>query len=237
MNTKKIILLSTVVILGSIVLGQVAFAANPALSVLPATASKNVGTAFNVSVQLDTQGNKVCVVKGTLNFNNLTCRSVTVASGLIAQTTPTCSNPSFVIGIPKCTTVNQNILTVSVKGNSVGQAATSIVSGKVIGVGAEIAFSAKAGAYSITAVPSQVVEPEKITPPVTEEELVVQPEPAPVAKTDFGAEIPSNVAAASLSSMIGNFFQSPIGYVIIIIILVLIGLWVYDKFSSKKNKK
>ena len=236
MNTKKIILLSTIVILGSLFLGQVALAASPALSVLPATASKNVGTAFNVSVQLDTQGNKVCVVKGTLNFNNLTCRSVTVTSGLIAQTTPTCSSPSFVIGIPKCTTVNQNILTVSVKGNSVGQAATSIVSGKVIGVGAEIAFSTNAGAYSITAVPSQVVEPETTTPPATEE-LVIQPEPAPVAKTDSGAEIPSNVAAASLSSMFGNFFQSPIGYIIIIIILMLIALWSYDKFFSKKNKK
>lgn len=156
---KKIILLSTFAILGVLVLGQAVYAANSTLSVLPSTASKNVGVAFNITVQISPQGNKVCLVKGTLSFNNLTCRSITIASGLMAQTTPTCASPSFILGIPKCATVTQNVLTASVKGNNVGQAKASLTGSSVIGVGVLIPSDSQGGAYNITAVPAPVPTP------------------------------------------------------------------------------
>ena len=151
---KKIILLSVLVAVSVAAFGQTVFAANSTLSILPSTASKNVGVAFNIAVRVDPQGGKVCVVKGTLSFNNLTCQSITVASGLMAQTTPTCSNPSFTLGIKKCASAVQNIFIVSVKGNSVGQAKATLSITKVLGVGAVIASAQNSGVFNITKVPT-----------------------------------------------------------------------------------
>jgi type 1 fimbria pilin len=123
---KRIILISTIAILGSLFLGQAVYAASSTLSVIPSTGSKNVGTTFSTSVQIDPQGNKICVVKGTVSFNNLTCRNITIASGLIAQATPTCASPNFTIGITKCTTAVKNLFSISVKGTKEGQGTISI---------------------------------------------------------------------------------------------------------------
>ena len=162
---KKIILLSTLILISVVALGQSVHAASSILSVSPATASKTVGTTFNVSVKVDPQGNKVCVVKGTLSFTNLTCQSITLASGIMAAVSPTCASPSFTLGIPTCTTAVQNMLTVSVKGNNAGQANASVAGAKVIGAGTAVVFTANGGTYNITAVP--VPTPTPTTTPTT----------------------------------------------------------------------
>jgi hypothetical protein len=149
---KKINSISIFVIWGILVLSQTVYAANPTLSFLPAIASENVGTVFNLKVQVNPQGNKACVVEGTLGFNNLTCKSIALAPNLIAQTTPTCTNPNFIIGIPKCSTAPKEILTISVQSNKVGQAKASFAKSSIIGVGVLIHSDGEDGAYNITAI-------------------------------------------------------------------------------------
>src|ERR1035437_7197829 len=105
---KKITLSSIIVIALPLTGSQMAFAASSVLSVLPLLGSSTVGTSFNISVQINSAGNNVCVVKGTINFDKLTCQSITLANGLIAQTAPTCSVPNFTIGIPKCASISKD---------------------------------------------------------------------------------------------------------------------------------
>jgi len=182
---KKIILLSALVMVSIVALSQVAYAATSTLSVVPATASKNVGAAFNATVSLVPQGEKVCVVTGTLTFNNLTCKSITVAPGLMAQIIPTCSNHKFVLGIPGCTTAAQNILTVSVKGNNVGQAKLSFIGANVIGAGTAVVFTANGGTYNITAVPKPKPTPN---PVLTSDLTAYNAALSAVAESDYTVE-------------------------------------------------
>jgi len=182
---KKIILLSVLVVLGVVALGQVAYAATSTVSVLPATANKNVGTTFNATVNLVPQGNKVCVVKGTLSFVNLTCRSISVDPVFeYAIKTPTCASPSFTLGIPGCTTTTQNVLTVSVKGNNIGQAILPFTGIKLIGGpdgGTDVTFLANGGLYNITAVP-------KPTPTLTSDLTAYNAALSAVTESDYTVE-------------------------------------------------
>ena len=230
---KKIILLSTLVVLGSLVLCQAVYAANASLSVVPTTADKSVATAFNVSVNLDAQGNKVCVVKGTLNFNNLTCKGITVASGLMAQITPSCSNPSFTLGIPKCTTTAQNILTVSVKGNAV-EAVASLAGAKVIGVGVVIASNLNGGKYNIisssqqVATSTPVVESTSTSTPTSIPTASINPETTPVNVTTD-----NNVGVAGLLSVAKPYFWP----LLILFIIIISGYVIYWFVIARKGKK
>jgi len=238
MNKK--IILSLLVIFCVVFSAQVVLAAS--LSVSPTSATKNVGTSFSVSVDVDPAGSQVCVVKGTLVFNNLSCQSISVASGLMAQVTPTCANPNFTIGIPKCITAAQNILSVSVKGNTVGQGSVSSTGVKAINVvgnnAVDVVLSQQNGEYTIRAVPVEVqenVEPE--TTVQTTESVVTEEQPAeeqaPVAEN----LIPKEAGVASLADTMGNFFKSPVAIIILIVILILIGLWAFDKFYLSKKKQ
>lgn len=169
---KKIILLSLLIIVSVFGISQTALADNVILSVSPASTKNAIGENINASVQLDPAGNKVCVVKGTINLDNLSCRSITVANGLVAQTTPTCANPNFVIGIPKCEISTPSIISMSVKGTKTGPAILSLTGVSVVGSGTYIASSTLDGAYNIYA-------PQKYTP---KSETTVKTEPTP--KTD-----------------------------------------------------
>ena len=232
---KKIILISALVAVSIVALGQVAYADNATLSVAPATASKTVGTSFNVSVNLDPQGNKVCVVTGTLSVNGLTCKSISVASGLMAQTTPTCAAPSFILGIPKCTTVAQNLLTVSVKGSQEGTAKASVTGAKVIGAGTIVASTENSGTYNITAVPATTVKTPAVqeTPQPTEQPVVQPTEqtvpqaPAPVEQT----VVAGNVGTASFSSVAAGYFWP----LLTIFILLCLGYGIYYMVKRKKK--
>ena len=224
---KKIILLSTLVILGGLVLCQSVYAANANVFVFPATASKNVSTTFSALVKLDPQENKVCVVKGILNFSNLTCQSVSVASGLIVQKAPTCQSPSFVLGVPKCTTIAQNILTVSMKGSNVGQAILSLTGVNVIGAGTAVAFSGENGTYNITA--ASAATPKQKTPV---SQSVEQPAETQQVQTTVNQTVPGNVGAASFSSIAAAYFWP----LLIILIIICVGYGIYY-FLKKKNSK
>jgi hypothetical protein len=240
---KKIILLSIFAVLGIFFSSQTVYAASSILSVLPSTANENVGTAFNTSIQIDPQSNKICVIKGTLSFGNLSCKSITVANGLMVQAAPTCASPNFVIGIPKCTTVIQNIISASVVGAQAGQGTVSLANIKVIGSGVVVGSVFEGGTYNLTAAVIKPVTPKAITPTVnttvTPSNAVVQPTQQLVEQpiqtpTEQPAQAPLVTGQqASLAT------TSPARTIIIIVIILLViaiigGAWY---MLSKKKKK
>ncbi|MDO8575103.1 MAG: hypothetical protein Q7R78_00165 [bacterium] len=158
-NTKTKIILSAIIFLSVIGIVGTAIAAGASLYVSPASLTKVVGDTFNVSVGVNVSGNKVFAVEGTLVFNNLSCQSITVADGLMAQSAPTCSNPHFLIGIPNGTIADKVLLTTSVRSESVGAASINSTGVDIVGEGVSVGSASMSGNYTINAVPKPKTTP------------------------------------------------------------------------------
>jgi len=171
---------------------SVAIASAAGLSVSPATATKTAGDALNVSVNLSTGGNKVCVVTGTISFKNVSCQSITVASGLMAQMAPSCANPSFSIGIPSCTTTDAPIISVNTITGTAGAASIGLSDVDVIGEGKDVSTNGTGGTYTINAKAEVPVvkptvtdtKPQTTTPSVRPTTKPTTIAPAPVQPTE-----------------------------------------------------
>ncbi len=120
-NTKTKIILSVIIFLSVVGFIGTVNAAGASLYVSPATLTKTAGNTFSVSVGFNASGSKVCAVEGTLVFNNLTCQSITIASVVMAQSSPTCSNPHFLIGIPNCATSDKTLITCRLRQEALAQ--------------------------------------------------------------------------------------------------------------------
>ncbi len=145
----------------------VAFAGTASLSVFPATATRNAGEALNFSVGVNTGGNKVCVAEGTVVFNNLSCENITVSDGVMAQSAPTCSKPSFSIGIPSCTIADKILFTVNTKVGTKGTATVSFSGTDIIGEGASLSSASANGNYTIQSMIASPVIAPVVAPAVT----------------------------------------------------------------------
>jgi len=155
-NIKTKIILSAIIFLSVVGFVGTAIAAESSLYISPASITKTAGNTFSASLGLTASGNKVCAVEGTLVFNNLTCQSITVASDIMVQSSPTCSNPHFLIGIPNCTTSDKALLTVSVRAGSAGTASISATGVDIIGEGSSVGSTSTKGNYTINAIPKPV---------------------------------------------------------------------------------
>ena len=147
------LILSAIIFLSVFSFVNTVNAAGPSLYVSPASLTKIVGDIFNASVGFNSSGSKVCAVEGTLVFNNLTCQSITVANDVTAQSSPTCSNPHFLIGVQSCTTADKVLFTISVKAESAGIASISPTGVDIIGEGASLGSASTNGNYTINAIP------------------------------------------------------------------------------------
>lgn len=186
---KKIITTSIIIFVGLIAGGNLAYAASAVLSVSPLSSSVNIGLPFEVMANINPNGNSVCVIKGTISFEKLSCQSITLASGLMAQTVPTCSSPEFIIGIPKCSSALKNLFSISVKGSEAGQASLSYAGVKIIGAGTDVVFSSQSGTYNIT----EVVQ-EKVSTTTEEQKPVVIPEVVDSTENiGSGLQVPSGI--------------------------------------------
>ncbi|MCX6789828.1 MAG: hypothetical protein NTZ42_04470 [Candidatus Gribaldobacteria bacterium] len=175
-NTKTKIVLPAIIFLAVIGFVGIANATTASLYVSPATLTKIAGDAFNVSVGFNASGNKVCAVEGTLVFNNLTCQSITMAADVTPQSSPTCANPHFLIGVPSCATVNKALLTVSVKAGSAGAASVGLTGVDVIGEGVSVGSASAGSNYTINA----VVVPQPTPTPAPSPAPVSTPKPNPI---------------------------------------------------------
>ena len=181
----KIVLLTTVFLLSVAGFAGTADAASTFLYVSPINVNKTAGSVFNASVGLNNAGDKVCVIEGTLVFNNLTCQGITLSSGLQAISSPSCSSPYFLIGIPNCTVSDRTLMTVSVKTENTKPSSINFKNIDIIGEGASISNAAVAGNYNVAPAvkPAPVVKPTPAVKPAP----VVKPtpvvKPAPVVNS------------------------------------------------------
>ena len=125
-------------------------AAAPSVYVSPATLSKNVGETFGLSIGVSTAGNKVCVIEGKLNLNKLSCQNIEIGSGISVQTSPSCNNLYFLLGIQGCTTNNKTLFILTVKGESSGTATANFSGIDIIGEGVSISSASSGGSYTLT---------------------------------------------------------------------------------------
>ncbi|MGA2417878.1 MAG: hypothetical protein ABSF55_01395 [Candidatus Staskawiczbacteria bacterium] len=235
---KKIILLALLIITGILGANQMVYADTSILSASPALADSTVGAPFNVSVQINPANNKVCVVQGTLVLSNLACQSITIASGVMPQTAPTCASPSFMLGIPGCSTAAQNLFSVSVSGTQAGQANLSFTGVDVIGAGADVPSSAQGGAYSITPVPAPAPTPTPtpvkvvLPAPATTQQTTTTTQqtttttPAPTQASNLAA----NGGPASFASAASPYFWP----LLIILVIIVVGYGIYYFVKKKK---
>ena len=215
---KKIFLTSLIVIVGVLMFGQLAFASGTTtLSALPVIATSTAGEAFSISVKINPKDDKVCVVMGTILLDNLNCQSISLNSGVIAQTTPTCEAPNFTLGIPKCTSSTQDLFSVSVKGEIADQAVLSFANVKVIGVGVDVPFVSENAFYDIFADNRTISSTtSSTTDTVTDndgdegddeggdsegEDVNTEDDSADVTATSTGKEVPSKLSGLSASAL------------------------------------
>lgn len=153
MNKNKIqilILGFIAVLIGGLGFYHLVEAAAPSVYVSPASLSKNVGEMFDISVGVNSNGNKVCVAEGKLILDNkLSCKTVKMGDGVMAQSLPSCDNLYFLIGIPGCATSNKTLFTVTVKAGSAGNATANFSGVDIIGEGASISSAFAGGSYTL----------------------------------------------------------------------------------------
>lgn len=187
-----------------------------ALVVTPASQSETVGSTFYTSVVVKTPGEKVYAVEGTIVLDGLSCQSIMIADGLMAQSVPTCEKPYFLIGVPSGTASDKAVLRVTVKALRPGQVTMNILAVDVIGAGLSLSSETIGAVYSIT-------ENIKIVPPVKH--------PKPQAITE---EATTSVAISKMSTQlaaVANFVSTNSMMFWTIILLALIA-W-YRRIMNK----
>ncbi len=122
----------------------------PSVLATPTNITKGINESFVASVNLSANNTAVYAVEGTITFENLTCESIKVADGLMPQTTPTCAQPYFLIGIPNGTTKDIKIADINVRGKAIGEAKIIFSKVDVIGAGKSLSTEFTNGIYNIT---------------------------------------------------------------------------------------
>lgn len=211
------------------------------VSISPTNVERGVGEVFNLSVNLNTNGNSVCAVEGTLDFKNLSCQSITLTNDLVNGSSFGCANPHFLIGIPNCTTTNKTLMTVAAKGNSAGTASMEAKSVDVIGSGVSISNSTVAGNYIIStnkvrevadviAIPTgEIIAPGQVT--INEEGDVVNEESIPEENVNA-----DDLAASAVG--VNDVLDESVSIWIVLLIVVVLLVIIYGIYSLiKKGKK
>jgi len=119
-KNKIIILTITAILIFGFCFYNTANAEGPTIYISPTNLSKTVGNIFDISVKVDPSEQKVCVIEGKLTLNKLSCQKITMGSSISAQTSPSCDDLSFLLGIQGCTTSDTTIFKVTVKAESAG---------------------------------------------------------------------------------------------------------------------
>lgn len=202
----------------------IASAQVPLVSVIPAQVTKTVGEPLSATVELSALDNNVCVISGDLSFSNLACQSITLGSGLVAQTASSCQASHFVVGIPGCTLTTKTVLNISAAGINPGSASITLSNIKTISQTGEVASTLANGSYTIQGVlSSTTVEATSNKEPVTSTQQQetdnkqptsiqkpVSTESAPIPKNQEITKSAENAPAGVSQSPGGNSFLASI---------------------------
>jgi len=246
-NITKKIILSTVIFLSVMGFVNRVNATEASLYISPTSLTKNTGDTFNISIGFNALSNKVCAVEGTLVLNNLSCQSIAVASDVIAQSSPTCSNLHFLIGIPNCTTLDKNIISISVKSGSVGTSSINVTSVDIIGEGSSAGSTSASGNYTINSIPvvksqsetvvqKAVVQKEIEETKQTENQIVKNDSEVVLNVVDETINQPAGLVEAKVSKGIFGWIWSNIVW-IIILILSNATTYIICRINYKINKR
>jgi len=182
-NTKIKIIVPFIALLTLVGLVNIVQAAVASINISPTSLTKNVGDSFNVSVLVNPAGNTVYAVEGTVVFNGVSCRSIKLADGVMPQTTPTCANPSFVLGLASGATMDKTLFTVSLNAPSIGTATAGITGANIIGAGVSISNTSVGGTYTIKTIPVVTPKPTTVTPKPVTKPAIVTPVTTPSIET------------------------------------------------------
>lgn len=213
--------------------------AESSLYVSPETLTVNTNSNITSYVSVIPNGEKVCVVKGSLSFNNLDCKSIVMAEGLMAQKVPTCSDPNFTLGIPTCTLVNKNLFTVQSNTKNSGTANISLINLNIIGEGVSVGSKSNNVNYTVNAPqkPEVVTQDPKVIIEEVEDSEIEVIEEVPEEVTEEFEE--TDLQKASLSDLsedntLKTFaVENRIIIYSIIVILLIILVAMYIKNSRK----
>jgi hypothetical protein len=203
------------------------------LNILPTTSTVDLGKNMTATAVVQTSGEKICAVQGTIIFNNLTCQSITLESGMMAQTQPTCSNPNFVIGIPKCVTTDTTLFTVVVKSATHGVASINFTGVDLVGTGTSISTTSTGGKYIINEAPVVITKTQETES--AQEVSTLQPietqEPSGETKQSTTEEVnltlgenEAQTAAISQTSVAQSFFAWIWVNIVWILIIIIVGV-------------
>ena len=208
--------------------------AESSLYVSPETLTVNTNSNITSYVSVIPNGEKVCVVKGSLSFNNLDCKSIVMAEGLMAQKVPTCSDPNFTLGIPTCTLVNKNLLTVQSNTKNSGTANISLMNLNIIGEGVSVGSKSNNVNYTVNAPQKPKVvtqEPKVIVEEVEDSEIeVIEEVPEEVTEefkeTDLQKASLSDLSEDNTSKTFAVENRIIIYSIIVILLIILVAMYI-----------
>jgi len=214
--------------------------AESSLYVSPETLTVNTNSNITSYVSVIPNGEKVCVVKGSLSFNNLDCKSIVMAEGLMAQKVPTCSDPNFTLGIPTCTLVNKNLFTVQSNTKNSGTANISLINLNIIGEGVSVGSKSNNVNYTVNAPQKPKVvtqEPKVIVEEVEDSEIeVIEEVPEEVTEefkeTDLQKASLSDLSEDNTSKTFAVENRIIIYSIIVILLIILVAMYIKN---SRKN--
>lgn len=214
--------------------------AESSLYVSPETSTVNTNSNITSYISVIPNGEKVCVVKGSLSFNNLDCKSIVMAEGLMAQKVPTCSDPNFTLGIPTCTLVNKNLLTVQSNTKNSGTANISLINLNIIGEGVSVGSKSNNVNYTVNAPQKPKVvtqEPKVIVEEVEDSEIeVIEEVPEEVTEefkeTDLQKASLSDLSEDNTSKTFAVENRIIIYSIIVILLIILVAMYIKN---SRKN--
>lgn len=215
----------------------------PSVYVTPTGITKNVHEVFSVSVNVSASDSKVYAVEGTINFKNLNCESITVADGLMPQTTPTCAKPYFLIGIPSGTVKDTVLATITLKGNAVGEATVSIANVDIIGEGKSVSTNSTIGSYIIKTGPTGGYFDDKSIQDTSNGFLIKKPA-GQIINKKAGKLLPVNDSLTNSTdsnnqlAYVGKTLPdiSIIWILIAIILMLLIYIYYRERYYQKNSK-
>jgi len=208
--------------------------AESSLYVSPETSTVNTNSSITSYVSVIPNGEKVCVVKGSLSFNNLDCKSIVMAEGLMAQKVPTCSDPNFTLGIPTCTLVNKNLFTVQSNTKNSGTANISLINLNIIGEGVSVGSKSNNVNYTVNAPQKPKVvtqEPKVIVEEVEDSEIeVIEEVPEEVTEefkeTDLQKASLSDLSEDNTSKTFAVENRIIIYSIIVILLIILVAMYI-----------
>jgi len=228
------------------------FASNAYLYVSPSNLNKTIDDIFDLSIMVNPSSNKVCAIEGTLIFNNLSCQNIVPSKDVIFQSTPTCLNPYFLLGIPNCATTDKALFTVSVKAKNVGNSYINFKDIDIIGEGKSISSDSAPNNYTIisksTSQQKQTLEEKQIQKPTPIKQAPKLVQETTTQKTNltnseqlkkvsinnYNIEKPNYLIASIIRIMTFNTGSNIVFGIVLFIILFVI--YIFIKNKNKKNK-